>query len=129
MILSKTEVPVGILVDKNFQNANRVFVLLLDESDLFLLDYAKQLIENSNATVTILDKAGHLKGSSVFNEQIDKIGKKYPKHVKLAVERKIEKALLDEQDLMIISVETWKLLLEKQSSWLNKTPSLLIMKP
>ncbi|ESU19122.1 Na+/H+-exchanging protein [Flavobacterium cauense R2A-7] len=129
MILSKTEVPVGILVDKNFNNANHVFVLLLDESDLFLLDYAKQLIENSNSMVTILDKAGHLKGSSVFNEKIDKISKKYPKHVKLAVERKIEKALLDEQDLMIISVGSWKELLEKRSSWLNKTPSLLIVKP
>ncbi|WP_313806844.1 cation:proton antiporter [Flavobacterium sp.] len=129
MILSKTEVPVGILVDKNFQNAKRVFVLLLDESDLFLLKYATQLIENSGATVTLLDKAGHLKGSSVFNEQLDKITKKYPKNIKIAVERKIEKALLDEQDLMIISIETWKMLLDKQSSWLNRTPSLLIMKP
>ncbi|ESU28302.1 Na+/H+-exchanging protein [Flavobacterium limnosediminis JC2902] len=127
-ILSKTDVPVGILVDKNFTDAKRVFVLLLEESDLFLMDYAKQLIHNVNSNVTILDKAGNFKDNAELANCIHKIEQKHPKNIKLATERKIEKALLDEQDLMIISVESWKKLLDSQSSWLNKTPSLLIIK-
>jgi hypothetical protein len=127
-ILSKTDVPVGILVDKNFTDAKRVFVLLLEESDLFLMDYAKQLIHNVNADVTVLDKAGNFKDNAELANCIHKIEQKHPKNIKLATERKIEKALLDEQDLMIISVESWKKLLDSQSSWLNKTPSLLIIK-
>ncbi|HSD14088.1 MAG TPA: cation:proton antiporter [Flavobacterium sp.] len=127
-VLSRTEVPVGILVDKNFTDAKRVFVLLLEESDLFLMDYAKQLIHNVNSNVTVLDKAGNFKNNTALADCIHKIEHKHPNHIKLATERKIEKALLDEQDLMIISVESWKKLLDHQSSWLNKTPSLLIIK-
>ncbi|UOK41421.1 MULTISPECIES: cation:proton antiporter [Flavobacterium] len=127
-VLSRTDVPVGILVDKNFTDAKRVFVLLLEESDLFLMDYAKQLIHNVNSYVTVLDKAGNFKNNGELLDCIHKIEHKHPKHIKLATERKIEKALLDEQDLMIISVESWKKLLDSQSSWLNKTPSLLIIK-
>ncbi|ESU25212.1 Na+/H+-exchanging protein [Flavobacterium enshiense DK69] len=127
-VLSRTDVPVGILVDKNFTDAKRVFVLLLEESDLFLMDYAKQLIHNVNSNVTVLDKAGNFKNNTELIDCIHKIEHKHPKHIKLATERKIEKALLDEQDLMIISVESWKKLLDSQSSWLNKTPSLLIIK-
>lgn len=127
-VLSRTNVPVGILVDKNFSNAKRVFVLLLEESDLFLMDYAKQLIHNVNSNVSVLDKAGNFKNNTEFTACIHKIEQKHPNNIKLVTERKIEKALLDEQDLMIISVESWKKLLESQSSWLNKTPSLLIIK-
>nr|WP_294935534.1 cation:proton antiporter [uncultured Flavobacterium sp.] len=128
-VLSRTDVPVGILVDKNFSNAKRVFVLLFKETDLFLLDYAKQLIHNVGSDVTVLDKAGNFHGNAEFENAFAKIDHKYPSHIKHATERKIEKALLDEQDLMIISVESWKILLDAHSSWLNKTPSLLIIKP
>lgn len=127
-VLSRTDVPVGILVDKNFNDAKRVFVLLLEESDLFVMDYAKQLIHNVNSNVTVLDKAGNFKNNTALADCILKIEHKHPNHIKLATERKIEKALLDEQDLMIISVESWRKLLDSQSSWLNKTPSLLIIK-
>jgi K+:H+ antiporter len=127
-IISKTESPVGILVNKNFEKAERVFVLLLDHSDLFLMDYAKQLMINVNAEVTVLDKIGNFKNDADFKKCIDGIEKEYPNHIKLVTERKIEKALLEEQDLMLIGVETWKKLVENQSSWLNNTPSLLIVK-
>jgi hypothetical protein len=40
----------------------------------------------------------------------------------------IKKEFLAMQDLMIISIESWKELVDSGSSWLSKVPSVLIMK-
>ncbi|MBC7511018.1 MAG: hypothetical protein H7320_20070, partial [Ferruginibacter sp.] len=42
---------------------------------------------------------------------------------------KIERKILQQFDLMLISVDGWKKLLTAQSVWLNFTPSNLILKP
>lgn len=128
-ILAKTEVPVGVLVDKNFERADRVFVTLFDNSDAFLIDYAQKLIANVESQVTVLDVVGNIKNNATIKEGIRAIEQMAPNHIKLLNERKIEKDFLQEQDLMIISVESWKKLVESRSTWLNNTPSLLILKP
>lgn len=128
-ILAKTDVPVGVLVNKNFEKADRVFVTLFDNSDAFLIDYAQKLIANVESQVTVLDVVGNIKNNATIKEGIRAIEQQAPNHIKLLNERKIEKDFLQEQDLMIISVESWKKLVESRSTWLNSTPSLLILKP
>jgi hypothetical protein len=44
-------------------------------------------------------------------------------------ERIIEKDFLLTQDLLIISLESWKKLVNSQSDWLSNIPSVLIIKP
>ncbi len=128
-ILAKTEVPVGVLVNKNFEKADRVFVTLFDDSDAFLIDYAQKLIANVESQVTVLDVVGNIKNNATIKEGIRAIEQQAPNHIKLLNERKIEKDFLQDQDLMIISVDSWKKLVESRSTWLNNTPSLLILKP
>ena len=41
----------------------------------------------------------------------------------------IEKEFLKQHDLMIISLESWKKLVDSQSDWLSDIPSVLIVKP
>jgi hypothetical protein len=127
-ILSKTEAPVGILVDKDFKSTDRVFVTIFDEADGFLIEFAQKLISNVGSQVTVLDAEGSIKNNSEIKESIRIIEHNVPNHIKLLNERKIEKEFLQEQDLMIISVESWKKLVESRSTWLNNTPSLLILK-
>lgn len=127
-IVSKTEAPVGILVDKEFKSADRVFVTIFDESDGFLIEFAQKLISNVGSQVTVLDADGSIKNNSEIKESIRIIEHNVPNHIKLLTQRKIEKEFLEEQDLMIISVESWKKLVESRSTWLNNTPSLLILK-
>lgn len=128
-ILAKTEVPVGVLVNKSFEKADRVFVTLFDNSDAFLIDYAQKLIANVESQVTVLDVVGNIKNNATIKEGIRAIEQMAPNHIKLLNERKIEKDFLQEQDLMIISVDSWKKLVDSRSTWLNNTPSLLIIKP
>lgn len=127
-LLAKSDVPVGIFVDKNFENAERVFVTIFDTEDAFLIEYAQKLISNSGSQVTVLDAAGTVKNNAEIKESIRIIEHNVPNHIKLLNERKIEKEFLQDQNLMIISVESWKKLVESRSTWLNHTPSLLIIK-
>ncbi|MFD2603397.1 cation:proton antiporter domain-containing protein [Flavobacterium suzhouense] len=126
-ILSKSEAPVGILVDKEFQSADRVFVTIFDVDDAFLIEYAQKLISNVGAQVTVLDAEGSIKNNPEIKETIRSIEHNVPNHIKLISQRTLEKEFLQQQDLMIISVDSWKKLVESRSPWLNDTPSLLII--
>ncbi|TRW24016.1 cation/H(+) antiporter [Flavobacterium zepuense] len=127
-ILSKTESPVGILVDKGFKSTDRVFVTIFDESDAFLIDLAQRLIVNAGSQVTVLDADGSVKNNPQIKESIRSIEHTVPNHIQLLNQKKLEKEFLQSQDLMVISVDSWKKLVESRSPWLNNTPSLLLVK-
>lgn len=42
---------------------------------------------------------------------------------------RMEKDLLQKQDLMMISLDSWKKVVETQSVWLSHVPSTLVIKP
>jgi methyl coenzyme M reductase subunit C-like uncharacterized protein (methanogenesis marker protein 7) len=44
-------------------------------------------------------------------------------------DKTIEKEFLNQHDLMIISLDSWKKLVDSQSDWLSDIPSVLIVKP
>src|SRR5690606_2965232 len=98
-ILSKTEPPVGILVDKDFTGTNRVFVTIFDEADGFLIEFAQKLISNAGAQVTVLDADGSVKNNPAIKESIRLIEHNVPNHIKLLNQRRIEKEFLQQQDL------------------------------
>jgi len=50
-----------------------------------------------------------------------------PNHIHLLSEEEPENLMLQDQDLMIISLESWRKLLETLSEWLIKAPSVLII--
>ncbi len=127
-VLTKTQAPVGILVDKEFKGTDRVFVTIFDEADAFLIGFAQKLISNAGSQVTVLDADGSIKNNSQIKETIRSIEHNAPNHITLLNQRKLDKDFLQGQDLMIISVESWKKLVESRSTWLNHTPSLLIIK-
>jgi hypothetical protein len=129
VILSKTEVPVGILIDKNLPVIRRVFVPVLDASDEFLLAYAERLVRNVSARITIVDMAGEVRTSENMNNWIKNMQVKFPGSLSIASNLKIERRFLLQFDLMLISVDGWKKLLTAQSLWLSYTPSNLILKP
>jgi hypothetical protein len=54
---------------------------------------------------------------------------KYPDNITVLQDRTMKKDFLSKQDLMIISLESWKKLVDSQSLWLSDVPSVLILKP
>lgn len=126
-ILSKSRVPVGIFIDKNFVKAERIFIPLFTTQDNYLINYAQKLIHNSGAQVIILDIEGKIKNDAETKEKIRAIEQVAPSHIMLQKEQVVEKEFLKEQDLMLISSESWKRLLESKKPWLSEIPSTLII--
>ncbi|MBP6587451.1 MAG: cation/H(+) antiporter, partial [Flavobacterium sp.] len=81
-----------------------------------------------NSHVTVLDVNGYVKTNFVLKSAFDSLEQKYPKNISLVTDKIIKKEFLAKQDLMIISIESWKLLVDSRSIWLSRVPSILIIK-
>jgi len=128
LILAKTEVPVGIFIEKNFTKLDTVLVPIFNANDAFLVRYAQKLINNSGAMVTILDASGNISESPSMKEPLRIIEQSVPDHLQLIAQTEITSEMLDKNDLMLISLESWKRLVETQHLWLVKSPSTLIIR-
>ena len=128
-VITKSKMPVGIFINKELEEINQVFMPIFSKEDAFLIEYAKKLINNNGSQITILDASGELKNTRDMQESIRSIEQIAPNHIMLMHDRTIKKEFLEHQDLMIISLDSWKKLIESQSTWLNNTPSVLILKP
>jgi Kef-type K+ transport system membrane component KefB len=128
-IIANSKMPVGILVDKELDEINRVFMPVFSKEDGFLMEFAQKLIHNNGSQVTVLDALGEIKGDREIQELVRSIEQIAPNHIMMKQERIIKKEFLEQQDLMIISLESWKKLIDSHSPWLNNTPSVLIIKP
>lgn len=126
-ILDKTNTPVGIMVDKNFESADKIFIPIFDLNDFYLVEYAKRLINNNDSQVIILDAAGQIRKNTEIRELIRNIEHIAPNHITLYNEKTIEKDFLESQDLMLISSKSWKNLIDTKSLWLSDIPSTLIV--
>ncbi len=128
-IISKCKMPLGILVDKDLHQVKNVFIPIFGIEDAFLFDYAQKLIYNANSHISLLDINEQVKNNFIIETAIDSLENKYPSNISLLSENIIEDEFLLQQDLMMISLESWKNLVDSQSTWLSNIPSVLIVKP
>lgn len=124
-ILLKAQIPVGIVIDKNLTKVERIFIPIFHVQDSYLIQYAQKFIHNNGAQVVVLDAAGQINPQT--KERIKNIALAAPNQIILQNEKIIERSFLQQQDLMIISLNSWKKLVETKSLWLSDIPSTLIV--
>jgi hypothetical protein len=129
LIISKTKTPLGILIDKDLHQVEKVFVGVYAIGDVFLIDYAQKLISNNDTHVTILENSNQTKNNFIVENALTALEQKYPNHYEMLNPEKINKPILSQQDLVIFSLETWKKLVDEEVTWLTDIPSVLIIKP
>jgi Kef-type K+ transport system membrane component KefB len=128
-IIANSKMSVGILVNKGLDQIENVFIPIFSKEDTFLLEYAQKLIHNNGSQIIISDVLDEVKNNTHMQESIRSIEQIAPNHIMMMQERTIRKEFLVQQDLMIISLDSWKKLIDSQSTWLNNTPTILIVKP
>lgn len=128
-IITNSKMPVGILIDKNLQNLDQVFMPIFSDEDAYLIDYAKKLIFNNNAHITVVDPNGAIKENETISATIAKLDFEMPINLTIMEERIIKKDFLLKQDVMLVSLLGWKKLVDLQSTWLDNVASVLIIKP
>ena len=129
LIISKSKNPLGILVDKELHNVNDIFIPLFGNEDLFLIIYAQKLIYNNNSKVTLIDINNLRSKDAAFEVAFSTFANKYSENIALLGGNEITAEFLGQQDVMIVSLESWKDLVDSQTVWLSNVPSTLIIKP
>ena len=128
-IIANSKMSVGILVDKGLEKIENVFIPIFGKEDAFLLEYAQKMIHNNGSQIVISDVLEQVKSNITIQESVRAIEQVAPNHIMIMQDRTIRKEFLDQQDLMIISLDSWKKQVDAQSVWLNNTPTILIVKP
>jgi len=128
-IIAKSKMPVGIFIDKDLEDIDQVFIPVFNKDDIFLLEYAKKLINNNGSQITVLDAIGEVKNSRDMQETIRSIEQIAPNHIMIMHDKTVRKEFLDHQNLMIISLESWKYIIDADTNWLVDVSSVLIIKP
>jgi len=127
LIISKSKVPVGILIDKGFYKTEEICIPIISQNDAFLLGFAQKLINYSGSQVSFLDVTNQIRKFPEIKESIRAIEQIAPNHVNIKTEQGISTEFLKQQNLMLISNESWKYLIETKSKWLSDIPSTLII--
>ena len=127
MFIEQTQCPVGVFVNRDFEQANKTLLILDSEKDLYLLQYASDLLKSTNGSIVILDRT---KPADSGHENIQKQLQVFFKSVKqasLLSEEEITASLLNCYDFMLISYATWNDVSEHYREALQLMPSTLII--
>lgn len=129
LIISKTNLPIGIFIDKGMGGIRNVFVPILDEEDIFIGDFMERLAENSYVRITLWDPVGLADNSIEFIKSVRAIKSVNPYLFQLWNNNiPIDSGILKKQDLMMISLNSWKKLNdEMEVKWVNDVPSTLVL--
>ncbi|MEY2692748.1 MAG: hypothetical protein RIT03_1138 [Bacteroidota bacterium] len=128
-IITRTQMPLGIFIDKNLQKVDRVLVPIFSTEDTFLVDYCQKLISHNDSKVAVLASNAIVQSNFLLESALSTLEQEYPAHLSLLHERILDKEFLTKQDLLVISLDSWKKLVASQSTWLSNIPSVLIIKP
>lgn len=126
-MLSRSQVPVGVFINKELRKIEQVFIPVFTKQDVKLLKYAQKWIVNSDAQITVLDVTGEIEKNPEFKELIRMIEQVKSNHIRVSREKMLKKEYLEGYDLMLIGLESWKKLIQTRSLWLNHSPSILVV--
>jgi len=128
LILAKCKNPVGMLIDRNLSGFNNIVVAFYTADDAFLLQYAQRFIENSGSTILLLPMSAPLLISKELKESIDRARAVHPDNYKIISEQDVDKALINQSDLVIVSMNSWIKLAKIEKTWIKNIPSLFVVK-
>ncbi len=128
-MIRAVQIPLGILIDKGFEDCQRIIVPIYSISDSFLLVYMQKFIQNSGLHVTLLDVNNAIRNTLEFKEAVRAVDYAAPNHVNVVNEPEMGAIELRSFDLVLVSLSAWKQLVQDKADWLKETPSTLILKP
>lgn len=127
-IVTRTKKPLGILIDQDYEKSDTIFVPIIKSDDVVLIDYAQKMIFNNNSKINFLDINGFIKNNFVMQSAVATLLQKFPSNITIVTESNLNNAFFQEQDLTLISLESWKSVIDNNLPWLDEVSSVLIMK-
>lgn len=127
--VKRSNCSVGILVNRNFTTiTNTLVVLHSEQDDLFLLRYARRLMNNNpSVTIDILDNFGLTQSSDKFNGILNDLQQEFPGRTKVIRADNNQYSFYSQYSFMLISYPSWNKLIKPDAQKLRKIPSTLII--
>jgi hypothetical protein len=127
MFIEQTRCPVGVFINRDFERAGKILLILESEHDLHLLQYALTLQKSTNGSIAILnrtnpDSSGYEIVESRLELFLDSV-----ETTNILSEKEISAPLLNRYDFMLISYITWNDVSERYKEALQLMPSTLII--
>ncbi|WP_108822338.1 cation:proton antiporter [Dysgonomonas sp. Marseille-P4361] len=127
-IVYKSDMPVGIFIDKGLVDIKNIFVPILNENDLFVGDFMQRLAENSYVRITLWDAIGLVDNSMEFTKSVRAIKSVNPYLFQLWNNNiPVDSDILKKQDLIMISLNSWEELDSRNPKLMKEAPSTLIL--
>ena len=131
-IVSKSDMPVGIFIDKGLDKAmsgmRNIFVPILDEDDIFVGQFMERLAENSFVRITLWDVIGLMDTSMDFTKSVRVIKGINPYLFQLWNKNiPVGNDILKKQDMIMISLNSWIELNDRNPKLLKDAPSTLVL--
>ncbi len=114
---------VGIFVNRGLETANSVLIILEKQEDIFLLEFAKNLIASNNASITLCNISDEISD----NIKVQKFAAEN-KLVSLTHQKEITKEMFLKTNLMLVSYDAWDHIFVTSKETLNAIPSTLIIR-
>jgi len=119
---------VGVFINRNFEGITSTLVLLQQESDEFLLRYARRLLKNNTGiTINILDINRLASTSEVIRQGIHDLRHQFPTEVKVNKVTRLNSTVLSKNSFMLISYRAWNILSTSDKKEMKTIPSTLII--
>jgi hypothetical protein len=127
MFIEQTRCPVGVFVNRNFVRATKVLLILDSKPDLYLLQYAENIVKTTEGSIAVLNRT---KLEDTEYENIENQLMHFFESIQTAnilPEKEISASLLNQYNFMLISYTTWNNVSEHFKEALQLMPSTLII--
>ncbi|MDH6309576.1 Kef-type K+ transport system membrane component KefB [Dysgonomonas sp. PFB1-18] len=127
-IVSKSDMQVGIFIDKGLVSMRNIFIPVFDEDDIFVGDFMQRLAENSYVRITLWDAIGLMDTSMEFIKSVREIKAINPYLFQLWNNNiPVDSDILKKQDLIMISLNSWIELEDRNPKLMKDAPSTLVL--
>lgn len=127
--IHNSKIPVGIFIDHELDQVEKVLLPIVSISDVFLLFYAKKIIRNSSVSVTIVDYNGIIEANTEIKEEINSLENYAPNNVHLISRKNWDNASVYNYNLTILSIDGFNIFSKDIVMGEKETPSFLLIRP
>ena len=124
--IKQTNSTVGVFINRDFDIADKVLVILDQPEDIFLFEYATNLIRYNQAQITILNLNREMVKNSRALKKIERMKQKYA-NVTILQGNNITSDILINHNFMMVGYETWNRISVEQKEELQYMPSTLVV--
>ncbi len=126
--IEQSNCSVGIFMNRNFIKITSTLIVLSEETDDFLLRYARRILRNNpESTVQVIELQKSLEQIPAISESINSLSENYPDRFKVSKISKLHTGIVSKFSFMMISYSAWERLLADECKALNDIPSTLII--